>query len=160
MGHCKNNSAGFTLMELIVVLSVMMVMAASAIPYVMNTQAVNLDGAARKLEADIRYAQNLAITTAEDYGFRAVADGSMTKYEVYKVSDDSLAEDPYDHMDMAEDFATDFTGVTFSDDDHTIQFDNRGLPNFVSGSADITLQDQSSGTKTISVNNIGLISTQ
>ncbi|MCP5464158.1 MAG: prepilin-type N-terminal cleavage/methylation domain-containing protein [Deltaproteobacteria bacterium] len=113
MGHLKHNlesQQGFSLMELILVMSLIGIMAFTAIPAITNTQSVSLDAASRKLESDIRYAQNLAMTTGDAYGFRTITDASDTNYEIYEVTSNTAVEDPYDHLDMQEDFTESFNG--------------------------------------------------
>jgi type II secretion system protein H len=54
---------GFTLIELIVVLLIMTIIAAVAVPMVSGTNAMQAQAAARMLMADLEYAQSLSVTT-------------------------------------------------------------------------------------------------
>ena len=53
---------GFTLIELVMVLVLIGIMAAVAVPRLMNVTAMKAGSFKEKLSADIRYAQNLAMT--------------------------------------------------------------------------------------------------
>ena len=152
------NQKGFSLIELILVMALIGIMSFVAIPAVNNTQAITMEGAARKLEGDIRYAQNLATTTGDSYGFRTTGSDN-TGYEIYKVSNNTAVTSPYSHTPMQEDFAEGYSGITF-DATHSMTFDESGLPNISSGGNTINLVNTSDETKSILINNSGLISIQ
>ncbi len=57
------NSAGFTLMELLVVVFIMLIAAAIVVPYASATSNSSVVSASRMIAADLQYAQNVAITT-------------------------------------------------------------------------------------------------
>lgn len=157
MRNLKNDK-GHTLMELALVISLMGILAYTAMPLMNDTEVVGLFAAAKKVEADIQYAQSVATTTGEDSGFRINGD---TTYEVYDVSTDNPVESPYHHHDMAEDLATSFPGVTFQTAPGTeIEFDDIGQA--TTGDQTITLTNLNTGdTKVITVvGNTGAIRLQ
>ncbi|KKK58885.1 hypothetical protein LCGC14_3039940, partial [marine sediment metagenome] len=59
-------AAGFTLLELLVVMIVMAIAAAVVVPYAMSTSDLHAKSVARRLMADLEYAQNQAIVTQAD----------------------------------------------------------------------------------------------
>lgn len=154
-------SRAFSLMELVMVLGLLAVLSISAIPAITNTQSVNLDGAARKLEGDLRYAQNLATTTGNDYGLRTTAPnaGVISGYEVYDVVSGQPVSSPYDHLPMTENLSDDFDGITLNDS-LDIQFDDQGNPTYVDGDGTVTVANESGETKDIVVSSTGLINIQ
>ncbi len=152
---------GFTIVELIMVIVLLGILATTAIPYMTSTNFFNLDTATRKLESDLRYAQNLASTTGDSYGFRTLNDGVDSTYEIYEVSTNQAIDSPYSHIAMQEDFEDSFPGILFENGtQYDIEFDSDGNPSFVAGGSTITLIDGSQNTKTIDINTIGLISVQ
>lgn len=58
--------AGFTLVELMVVLVVLAIVSAVVVPHVMESSDIEALSAARVLSADLQYAQDMAITTQQD----------------------------------------------------------------------------------------------
>ena len=57
------DSRGFTLVELIMVVVLISILAVSVIPKFVDTSAISLLGGAAMVEADIRYTQELAMST-------------------------------------------------------------------------------------------------
>jgi prepilin-type N-terminal cleavage/methylation domain-containing protein len=57
------DSKGFTLIELIMVIVLISILAVSVVPKFMDTSAISLVGAAAVVVADIRYTQELAMST-------------------------------------------------------------------------------------------------
>jgi prepilin-type N-terminal cleavage/methylation domain-containing protein len=56
-------SPGFTLIELIMVIVLISILAVSVVPKFMDTSAISLQGGAAMVVADIRYTQELAMST-------------------------------------------------------------------------------------------------
>ena len=149
------NTAGFTLLELVMVIALIGIMSFVAIPKVIDTRTITMQGATTKLLGDIRYAQNLATTTGDTYGFRTTGSAN-TGYEIYKVSTNDAVESPYDHNPMQEDFTESYSGTTF-DASHDIWFDSNGLPSIRTGTSSIVLNNEAGDSSTITVNNAGLV---
>lgn len=133
---------GFTLLELALVIAVLGIITYTAMPLFDTLDPVNLDTAARKLEADIRYAQTLSTTTGDPHGFRNISDGLTTTYEIYSVITNTAVTSPYDHEPMQEDFNDTFQGVNFVDNNHDIQFDGLGKPTIISGTDQIPISNK------------------
>ena len=62
-----NKEAGFTLVELVLVIVVIGILAVFAVPRLVDTTATKAGAAARKLQSDIAYAQELAMTRNARY---------------------------------------------------------------------------------------------
>lgn len=92
---------GFTLIELIMVMVITSVLALTAQQAIQGLDSTRLHGAARKLRADIRYAQTLAMArrvsaSAEPAGYGVQFDPNpQNRYRVFKVSDGVNASDPF-----------------------------------------------------------------
>lgn len=154
---------GFTLLELVLTVAVLGVLTATAVPLLTNSDSFALTNAAKKLESDLQYAQSLASTTGEAYGFRNIADDDInSNYEVYDVDTDEAVSSPYDHEPMQEDFAESFAGTVFVTDDHDITFDETGMPTIESGDNTITIsnEDGSETTTLEIVESTGMIRIQ
>ncbi|HAK60447.1 MAG TPA: hypothetical protein DCO77_08710, partial [Nitrospiraceae bacterium] len=61
------NHKGFTLIELVMILVLVGIIAAVAVPRMSDVTGTNASAFAGKLRADIRYAQNLAMTENQRY---------------------------------------------------------------------------------------------
>lgn len=156
MNLFKSNK-GFTLLELIMTISLMGILGVSVIPLITSSQAFGLDNATRKLESDIRYAQSMAMTKGEAYGFRNISDGKNTTFEVYLVSSGLPAKSPYSREPMLEDISAKFKGVFFEHNNHHITFNAQGNPTFITGGQYVALKNQDNEKKAIFINNVGLI---
>ena len=64
------DSRGFTLVELIMVVVLISILAVSVVPKLMDTSAISLQGGAAMVVADIRYTQELAMSTHENKKIR------------------------------------------------------------------------------------------
>jgi len=157
----KFKENGFTLLELLAVMSVIAIITVTALPNLTSSQTVALDAASRKVEGDIRYAQSLATTTGDEYGFRTIDDGNDTTYEVYEVASDDVVESPYDHQPMQEDLDESFPGIVFQNNEsYDITFGSQGMPNHVDGDGSLEIENDDGEIKTISINDAGLITVE
>lgn len=134
-----HSSGGFTLLESLLVISMVGLLAVVAIPQDNDLKSpMTLDAAARKLTADIRYAQNMATTTGDTYGFRVT--GTNT-YEIYNVNTGVTAPSPFTSQPMQEDFGSNFGNTQFFTT-YAVQFDDDGKP-VIGGGTVIRLTDGS-----------------
>ena len=63
------NPKGFTLLELMVVIAIIIIISTISIPFYQNTSKnLNLSSVARSLASDLRYAQQLSVSTQDQYG--------------------------------------------------------------------------------------------
>lgn len=156
----QNSESGFSLIELVLVISLVGIMSVYAVPAMLNMGAINLDGASRVVESDIRYAQNLATTTGQTHGFRTLAatgENPIIQYEVYNSVTGAVVSSPYDHLPMSENLEESYNGVEFGSV-VDIRFDDIGTPNFVSGSGDVPMAtEDGESNKTVTVSSTGLI---
>lgn len=139
------NNKGFTLIELILTISLMSILSYAAIPKSAPLASFNLDASARQIKSDIRYAQNLATTTGENHGFRTT--GNHT-YEIYNVTTGALATSPVTHEDYTVDMSGSYGDVLFADD-YVIEFDTLGRP--VTGGGTIVEVGEGAALKQVQV---------
>src|SRR3990170_486799 len=75
----SNDDAGFTLIELVMIIVLVTLVVLTAAPRLANIVGVKASATARKLQADFAYAQNLAMTSNRRH---RVVFPSTTSYEV------------------------------------------------------------------------------
>jgi prepilin-type N-terminal cleavage/methylation domain-containing protein len=88
--HDLGGQRGFTLIELILILVVMAILAVAAIPYLEDTIGMKASATARRLQSDIAYTQELAMTRNQRY---RLVFPLATSYEVRDASG-NLTTDP------------------------------------------------------------------
>ena len=153
MAIFQQSLKGFTLLELVLTIAVLGVITATAVPLFTQSDSFAVSDASRQLESDIQYAQNLATSSGEAYGFRTISgDDIHSNYEIYNVDTDEVVTSPYDHEPMQEDFAESYGNTIFVNDNHDIQFGETGSPTIVTGDNTIPISnDDGTATSTIEI---------
>ncbi|HYQ95620.1 MAG TPA: GspH/FimT family pseudopilin [Candidatus Eisenbacteria bacterium] len=136
------SARGFTLTELIVIMSILGILSWLAYPKVVAMDEIKLDAAARRLSADLRYAQSLAMSRRVIHGI--LFDPALEKYTVFAPNAATPITDPADRAKtMTVDYTTrtEFRGVliqsaTFGTTPG-VTFDYFGVPRDTAG-ADLT----------------------
>lgn len=145
----KKNQNAFTLIELIFVMAIMGLVGVVIIPSLGSfLETGNIRTAARKVQADLRYAQSLASTTGDSYGFRAT---SSTEYEIYDVSTGSAVDSPYDLQPMQVNLNEISSQLVFTASTYPayqVTFDSSGSP---SSATTIELSDTSGSVSNLEV---------
>lgn len=152
--HALADKSGFTILELVMVILLIAVLAAVAIPRFANVSGVRLGNAAVKIVSDIRYAQNRAATTQQRSRFRI---SSATVYDIYFcaaydsgtcdcTSGWAYATDPGSGGNFRVDLNDDYSGVTISSlVGDCVEFDSLGRPYYNSGCGDAASCGSSAG---------------
>jgi prepilin-type N-terminal cleavage/methylation domain-containing protein len=137
---------GFTLTELLVILMIIGVLSWLAFPKMAAMDEIKLDAAARRLAADLRYAQSLAMSRRVIHG--VLFDAAQEKYTVYAPTPSSPVTDPADRArPMTVDYTsrTEFRGVLVQSASFGttpgVTFDYFGVPRDTAG-ADLTASGQ------------------
>jgi type II secretion system protein H len=86
--------AGFTLIEVVVVITILGILAWLAFPSLSTINEIRLDAAARRVASDLRYAQNRAIGSHTIHGVRF--DVGAGRYIVYAANSGSAVVNPAD----------------------------------------------------------------
>ena len=134
------------MIELILVITALSILAVSAIPSNSGLAPITLDSATRKLKADIRFAQSMATTTGDSYGFKVTG---QTTYQIYNVATGVVTTSPYTNIQMSEDLSKNFGKAKFTNVNQVLTFNSFGRP-AVGGGILIQLSDGTS-TKGVQV---------
>ena len=129
------SSAGFTLIELIMVIVLIGIVAVSVLPKFVDTSSFSLEGATAMVVADIRYTQELAMGNGDDK--KAAFTQNSTTYTL-KNSDDTV----FKTSELP-------SGVTVSSSNITFTFNSLGEPTTGGGSS-VTLS-AGGDTRTVTV---------
>lgn len=128
---------GYTIIELIMVIVIVGILATLSIPRFQSFYYIKLNGAMKKVIADIRYAQQLAISRHESYNI--IFNTANETYEVRRVSDSSYAVNPFSRGNFIVNFTSDpqYNGIKIDSTSFggTLQFDWQGIPRNGAGTA-------------------------
>ncbi|MGB8227084.1 MAG: GspH/FimT family pseudopilin [Sedimentisphaerales bacterium] len=123
----------FTLVEMIIVLVVIGIMAAVAVPLYTSAAGVQLKTAADMVACDLEYAKSMAMSTGKKYF--VVFDASTESYRIFK---DSVAGQPIPHpVHIGVNYIVSFAGdsrlnkvniVNTTFGSNTVRFDYLGSP--------------------------------
>jgi len=144
----SNDDRGFTVIELVLIIVVVAILAVAAAPRLASITGLKASATARRLQSDIVYTQNLAMTSNQRH---RVVFPSATLYEVRDAAG-ALATNP----DGGAPFAvTTDTGITLSwslngdsAPSRGVEFDSLGRPYFYTGVTPSTT-DLATGTITV-----------
>lgn len=153
----KKSIAGFTLLELVSVISLMGILAYSFVIKTFDYRKSNLTVAAKKIQSDLTYARSLALTK-RGTAFGVEFTDSTDSYIVYESSTATPVRNPLTRKDMNEDFS-DLTGITLTGGDYTVEFDRKGKPT-LGGGGSIQVTDGASTKTIVVVTNTGRIHIQ
>jgi len=141
--------SGFTLIELIMVIAALLIIAAIVAPRITGVTGTKVNGTARKIAADIRYAQQLAISTQTNHG--VIFYNSSDTYSIYRGTTSTIITDSFTGGAYTVQLNTgNYEGVTL-DGDYQVEFDALGSP-VTGGGGSVTISAGGSApVRTISV---------
>jgi len=129
---------GFTLVELILLISLIGILAWLAVPRLGAYHEIKLETAARRVAADLRYAQGLSMTQREKHG--VFFDPGVSRYTVLETASGRAIENPMERgRPLLVDFhrAGEYQGVSIVSADFGgtpgVTFDFFGVPRDTSG---------------------------
>jgi len=156
-GRPQRQGSGFTLVELLIVLVILGISAALAIPMISSAGSTQIRSAANMIAADLEYAKSMAITRGQSYS--VVFDKLSERYRIEDASGNVIAHPVKKgfnyEVDFRNDSRLDKVDIQDVDFDSTseVSFDYLGSPHNGSGAplnrGVITLEG---GGKTIRVN--------
>lgn len=164
----KKSTGAFTLIELVLVLTILALLSVVAAVKLLDMPPLRLDMAARKVQADIRYAQSLAAGTqkwtrisfsATGDNYTLYVDGTGASPGAWTILTDPLTRQDFTVQLNSADFTgVDITLVQFNQPDNDLVFDKRGNPYGYDGATATALGSSgrvrlsaSSGTKDVRV---------
>lgn len=142
----------FTLVELLLTMSLMSVIALMFISYTGDVGDVSVDALSWKIQADIRYAQQLATSTGVAHGVTFTRDGS---YTVYRETVATPVLDPQDQQPMIED-VTHFGSVALNNT-FQVEFDRLGRPTIGGGGYEEVISESGASRRIYIIDNTGSV---
>lgn len=141
---------GFTLIELVMIITLLAILAAVAIPQFSGYGAIKQGNAVLKIASDIRYAQNRATTTQQRSRVSFTANDYTINYCANYTSSTCTcaAWSPVKTIDLS----SDFSGVTIGTMvGNCIEFDSLGRPYYNAGCANPATLCTTSAGATVAV---------
>ncbi|MDD5010866.1 MAG: prepilin-type N-terminal cleavage/methylation domain-containing protein [Phycisphaerae bacterium] len=130
---------GFTLLEVVIVLMVIGIIAAMAVPMYVSAASVQLRAAADVIASDLEYAKSMAISTGKSHS--VVFDTAAESYSIENSDGQVIAHPVHIGADYVVNFANDsrlnrvdIVNTNFGATE-TVSFDNIGAPFDGSGAA-------------------------
>lgn len=130
----RKSQNAFTIIESIMVIVIVGILVALAIPRFQSFYFIKLNGAVKKIVSDIRYVQQLAIARHENYKIVFNVSPADT-YTVIRVADATIVQNPFSRQSINPwvDFKTDpqYNGIHISStafSSGTLRFDWQGTP--------------------------------
>lgn len=145
--------AGFTLVELVLVLALLGIFALAAIVFSPDVRPARIDAASRQIQSDIEFAKENAMTTGVPSGVVFTSGGS---YTAYQGSVATPLTSPLMQQPMIVTLSSQYAGVSLSTS-YTVEFNRFGFPT-TGGGGSVTITD-GTNSQTISVEaNTGRVS--
>jgi type II secretory pathway pseudopilin PulG len=120
------------------VMSIVGILATLTIPRFQAYYEIKFSGAMKKVVQDIRYVQQIAVATHDDY--RIDFSPGFDRYEVRRVSDNSYAKNPFGKDDFIINFTNDprYQGIdldsaSFGNSGSSLRFNWEGSPQDATG---------------------------
>ncbi|MBN1794348.1 MAG: hypothetical protein JW844_05235 [Candidatus Omnitrophica bacterium] len=152
------NQRGVGLFEVIIAISIMFILAVTAISALQPYPAIRLSAAAETMATDIEYSHKLAVIERANHGIRI--DPSSEQYFVYRQTTSNKVPSPVTGADLGIDYITsnefkgvDVIGTNFG---YQIEFNSKGEPrdqygNLLTSEAVITLAHPAGYNTTIHI---------
>jgi len=125
----KPNEHGFTLIEIVVVMVLISIVAATVFTRSITTDKLNLISRAEKIQSHIRYAQSMAMKSNDVWGINCI----NNKYSLFNKNFSLKVKLPGENSEEI-----DLTGSGLNIPNFPLFFDNFGRPYFVYDAAPVT----------------------
>ncbi|HPW45605.1 MAG TPA: hypothetical protein PKU96_04460 [bacterium] len=145
-------SSGFTMIELVLVMGMLVVIAALFISYTGDIGNVSVDSLSRKIQSDIRFAQQMATSKGSPHGVKFTQGGG---YTVYDGIPSNPAIDPFEKNLMVEN-VSDFGSIALANN-FQVEFNKLGKPTMGGGGNIEVLADSGARRRIYVIENTGAV---
>jgi len=149
----------FTLIELLLVMSLLSVTALLFVSYTGDVGDADVDALSRKIQSDIRYAQQLATSSGEPHGVQFVQGGDYTVYHYNGGAVEPVQQDPLKRLPMVVDLSSDERafGTAQIGIGYQVEFDKLGRPTIGGGGNVEVVADSGAMRRIYIIDNTGAV---
>ena len=145
-------SRGFTFLELVLTMGMLSIVSLLFITYSGDVGNVSVDALSRKIQSDIRFAQQLATSKGVNHGVQFVQWGD---YIVYSGTPATPAIDPFDRSPMIEN-TEEFGGIQVATN-YQVEFNRYGSPVMGGGGNLEVVSDSGAARRIYVIDNTGAV---
>lgn len=139
---------GYTLIELVLVIAILGILAIAVVLISPSITPARLDAAAKQVQSDIEYAQQMAMMVTTTHGVSFVASGA---YTVYESTTATPIASPLTKQSMVMTLSDKFPDISIQNN-YTVEFNSFGSPTTGGGGSVVVTDGTNTRTITVTAN--------